>query len=99
MSNERWLITRALGCVGVWCCRQLVREGHTVVGLDLESDQRRAELTMTRDQLAAMEFARGDITDLTALESVLATEQVTRVVHLAAMLIPWRPRTRRAGRW
>lgn len=54
---------------------------------------------MTRDHLAAMEFARGDITDLTALESVLATEQMTHVVHLAAMLIPWRPRTRRAGRW
>ena len=88
MSNERWLITGALGCVGVWCCRQLVREGHTVVGLDLESDRRRAELIMTRDELAGVEFARGDVSDLAALETVLATRQVTHVVHLAAMLIP-----------
>jgi len=46
MSSERWLITGALGCVGAWCCRQLVREGHAVVGLHLESDQRRAQLIM-----------------------------------------------------
>ena len=26
MSEERWLVTGALGCIGTWCCRQLVRE-------------------------------------------------------------------------
>jgi UDP-glucuronate 4-epimerase len=63
ISSERWLITGALGCVGAWCCRQLVREGHTVVGLDLESDRRRAQLIMSGEELAAVEFVRGDITD------------------------------------
>jgi UDP-glucuronate 4-epimerase len=88
MSDERWLITGALGCVGVWCCRQLVREGHTVVGLDLGSDRRRAELVMSADELAAVELVQGDITDLAALESLMAARGVTCVVHLAAMLIP-----------
>jgi len=88
MSNERWLITGALGCVGAWCCRQLVREGHTVVGLDLESDRRRAKLIMSGEELAALEFVRGDITDLSALERLLSSRGVTHVVHLAAMLIP-----------
>jgi UDP-glucuronate 4-epimerase len=88
MSSERWLITGALGCVGGWCCRQLVREGHTVVGLDLESDRQRAELIMSGAELAAVELVRGDITDLPALERLLAGRQVTHVVHLAAMLIP-----------
>jgi UDP-glucuronate 4-epimerase len=88
MSSERWLITGALGCVGVWCCRQLVREGHTVVGFDLGSDRRRAELVMSADELAAVEFVQGDITDLPALERLMATRQATHVVHLAAMLIP-----------
>jgi nucleoside-diphosphate-sugar epimerase len=88
MSSERWLVTGALGCVGAWCCRQLVRDGHTVVGLDLDSDRRRPELIMSREELDGVEFASGDITDLAALDRMLATRQITHVVHLAAMLIP-----------
>ena len=88
MSSERWLITGALGCVGAWCCRQLVREGHAVVGLNLETDPRRAELIMSGEELAAVELVRGDITDLSALELLFANRRVTHVVHLAAMLIP-----------
>ena len=88
VASERWLITGALGCVGAWCCRQLVREGHSVVGLDLGSDQRRVELIMTGDELAAVEFVQGDITDMESLEALMAARQVNRVVHLAAMLIP-----------
>lgn len=88
MSTERWLITGGLGCVGAWCCRQLVREGHTVVGFDLELDRRRAELVMSGEELDAPEFVRGDVTDLAAVERVLAARRVTHVVHLAAMLIP-----------
>jgi nucleoside-diphosphate-sugar epimerase len=88
MSSERWLITGALGCVGVWCCRQLVREGHLVVGFDLGSDRRRAELVLSADELAGVEYVQGDITDLAALERLIAAREVTNVVHLAAMLIP-----------
>jgi nucleoside-diphosphate-sugar epimerase len=88
MSSERWLITGALGCVGAWCCRQLVREGQVVVGLDLGADRRRAELIMSGEEVSAVEFVRGDITDLSALERVFTERQITHVVHLAAMLIP-----------
>jgi nucleoside-diphosphate-sugar epimerase len=35
-----------------------------------------------------VEFVQGDITDLAALEHVMATRQATHVAHLAAMLIP-----------
>src|SRR5947207_6437857 len=88
MSDERWLITGALGCVGAWCCRQLVREGHPVVGFDLGTDRRRPELIMSPDQLAAVNFVQGDITELPALERLLAEQQTTHVIHLAAMLVP-----------
>ncbi len=88
MSSEHWLITGALGCVGAWCCRQLVREGHTVVGVDLGSDRRRLELIMSADELAAVEFVQEDITDLASLERLMAARQTVHVVHLAAMLIP-----------
>jgi len=88
MSDERWLITGALGCIGSWCCRQLVREGHAVTALDLGDDRRRAELIMSEEELASIEGVRCDITDLQALERVLAEHEITHVVHLAAMLVP-----------
>jgi nucleoside-diphosphate-sugar epimerase len=88
MSSERWLITGALGCVGAWCCRLLVREGHTVVGLDLGSDHRRLELIMTASEVAAVEFVEADITDLASLEHLMEAREVGHVVHLAAMLWP-----------
>lgn len=88
MSEERWLVTGALGCIGAWCCRQLVREGHVVVGFDLGEDRHRPELIMTSDELAGIEYRRGDIADLDALEAVLADRDVDHVLHLAAMLVP-----------
>jgi nucleoside-diphosphate-sugar epimerase len=88
VSDERWLITGALGCVGVWCCRRLAREGHAVIAFDRDSDRRRAELVLTAEELAGVEFVAGDITDLAGLERLMADRDVTHVVHLAAMLIP-----------
>ena len=88
MSEERWLVTGALGCIGAWCCRQLVREGHAVVGFDLGEDRHRAGLVMAPDELAAVEYVRGDITDLTTVDRVLGEREISHVVHLAAMLVP-----------
>jgi UDP-glucuronate 4-epimerase len=88
MSEERWLVTGALGCIGTWCCRQLVRKGHAVTGFDLGEDRRRAELVMTPDELAAVLYVRGDITDLCEVERVVADRDIDHVVHLAAMLVP-----------
>jgi nucleoside-diphosphate-sugar epimerase len=88
MSEERWLVTGALGCIGVWCCRQLVREGHSVIGFDVGDDRRRAELVMALDELAAVAYVRGDITELSTLERVIADHDIDHVVHLAAMLVP-----------
>jgi nucleoside-diphosphate-sugar epimerase len=88
MSEERWLITGALGCIGAWTCRQLVREGHAVVGFDLGEDRRRLELVMSAEEVEAVNLVRGDITDPAALEGVLQEQRISHVVHLAAMLVP-----------
>jgi UDP-glucuronate 4-epimerase len=88
MSEERWLVTGALGCIGTWCCRQLVSEGHRAIAYDLGRDWPRAELVMTPGERAEVERVRGDITDLAALERVLGERGITHIVHLAAMLVP-----------
>jgi nucleoside-diphosphate-sugar epimerase len=88
MSDERWLITGALGCIGAWCCRQLVREGQAVVAFDLGDDRRRAELIMSAEEVDAIAYVQGDITDLAAVERVLDEQRISHVIHLAAMLVP-----------
>jgi UDP-glucuronate 4-epimerase len=88
MSDERWMITGALGCIGAWCCRELVREGHVVVGFDLSDDHHRADLIMSPEEFSAVNYVRGDITDLPALERVLDEQRISQVIHLAAMLVP-----------
>ncbi len=88
MPEERWLLTGALGCIGAWCCRQLVREGHAVVAFDLGDQRHRAELVMSPDELRSVNYIRGDVTDLPAVERVLDSERITHVLHLAAMLVP-----------
>jgi len=88
MSEERWLITGALGCIGAWSCRQLVREDHAVIAFDLGEDRRRLELIMSPEELAAVNFIRGDITELEALEGALREQRISHVLHLAAMLLP-----------
>jgi UDP-glucuronate 4-epimerase len=86
---ERWLVTGALGCIGAWTIRTLVRDGEDVVGYDLGEDTHRLQLVMSPDELEAVELAQGDITDLPALERLLDERSITRVVHLAALQVPF----------
>jgi UDP-glucuronate 4-epimerase len=88
-SGERFLVTGALGCIGAWTVRALVREGTPVVGFDLGRDPRRLALIMTPDELAGVRLVQGDITDLAALERVLDEHDITNVIHLAALQVPF----------
>jgi nucleoside-diphosphate-sugar epimerase len=83
-SEERFLVTGALGCIGAWTCAVLAGEGVPVVGFDLGDDRRRLHLAGAGD----VPLVRGDITDRAALERVVEENGITHVVHLAALLIP-----------
>jgi UDP-glucuronate 4-epimerase len=87
--GERFLVTGALGCIGAWTVRELVREGVPVVAFDVGSDPRRLALIMTPEELAQVTFVAGDITDLGSLEGALADHGITNVVHLAALQVPF----------
>jgi UDP-glucuronate 4-epimerase len=89
MSTDRFLITGALGCIGAWTVRNLVREGGAPVVFDLASDPRRLRLIMSPDELAQVTFVAGDITDLAALEQALDQHAITHIIHLAALQVPF----------
>ena len=86
---ERWLVTGALGCIGAWTIKTLLDDGEEVVGYDLGDDPRRLSLIMPPEALARVRLEQGDITDLPALERILDEHEITRVVHLAAMQVPF----------
>ena len=50
---------------------------------------RRLRLIMTPDELAAVTFVTGDITDLASVEAVLDGHGITNVIHLAALQVPF----------
>jgi nucleoside-diphosphate-sugar epimerase len=85
---ERVLVTGALGCLGAWVARAALEDGADVVGFDLGDDRSRLELVLGEDA-DRVALVRGDITDLDALERALDDHEVTRVVHLAALQVPF----------
>ena len=88
-ASERFLVTGALGCIGAWTVRALVKEGVPVVAFDLGNDPRRLRQVMTPDELSRVSFVPGDITDLEGLNATLDRYDITNVIHLAALQVPF----------
>ena len=82
------LVTGALGCIGSWVVRNLVRQGMPVTAYDLDDNPHRMKLIMTADELARVTFARGDITDIESLLTLVSDSGVTDIIHLAALQVP-----------
>jgi UDP-glucuronate 4-epimerase len=89
MSARPTLVTGAGGCIGAWIVRQLVAEGERVVAFDLRADTRRLALLLDEEELRAVTWVSGDITDLPSLERVLDEQAIGSVIHLAALQAPF----------
>jgi nucleoside-diphosphate-sugar epimerase len=87
VTEPRFLVTGAHGCVGAWVVHELAAEGRYVVTFDLSTEPRRLRLLLG-DAAAAVPHVVGDITDLAALEHALDEHRVTHVIHLAALQVP-----------
>lgn len=90
MAEPRtFLITGALGAIGVWTARSLLDRGHRVVTFDLGGDGHRLPLALDPGQLDGLTQVQGDVTDLPAIERVLEEHEITGVIHLAALQVPF----------
>lgn len=86
--RRKVLVTGALGCLGAWVVRTLVRQDTPVVALDLADNPHRLELIMTERECQAVKRVSGDITELGPMLKLMASEKVTHVLHLAALQVP-----------
>jgi nucleoside-diphosphate-sugar epimerase len=86
---ERYLVTGALGALGAWTIRHLLDQGASVVAHDIAKSQDRLRLFIDDEDLARVVFVSGDVADVGALERVVAEQGVTRIVHMAALQVPF----------
>jgi nucleoside-diphosphate-sugar epimerase len=87
--DETWLVTGALGCIGSWTLRELVRQDASVVAFDRASEAIRPRLLLTDQELARVTFVQGDITDTDLVTATVARHGITHIVHLAALQVPF----------
>ncbi len=89
MANETYLVTGAMGCIGSWVLRHLTDHGAKIVATDLQDDPVRARLLLSDAEIAAITWDHLDVTDTKAASSIVAKHQVTHIIHLAGLQIPF----------
>jgi UDP-glucuronate 4-epimerase len=85
---ERFLVTGALGCIGAWTVKLLADAGTDVVATDLAGDAARWRLLDPALE-ARVPLVRCDVTDGAQVVRVTAEHEVTHLVHLAALQVPF----------
>jgi UDP-glucuronate 4-epimerase len=90
MTEQHFLVTGALGCIGAWVVRNLVQAGVKTTIYDLGSDLQRLRLIMNDEEMAKITFAEsGDITNLENLKRTVVESQISHIIHLAALQLPF----------
>ncbi len=86
---ETFLVTGSMGCIGAWTVAHLLRQGHIVVSFDISERRDRLNLLLNREQQEAISFVKGDLTDYEQVKTAIEVHGVTRIIHLAALQVPF----------
>jgi nucleoside-diphosphate-sugar epimerase len=87
--SEKFFVTGATGCIGGWVVRNLVESGCDVYALARGGNLDRLKLIMTTDEIANVRVIQGDINDARLLQECIAKHGIERIIHLAAMQLPF----------
>ncbi len=86
---DTYLVTGGMGCIGAWALTHLQRSGKRAVNFDLSDDRHRPDWLMSADEQADITFVRGDLRDTEAVKAVFAEHDISHVIHLAALQVPF----------
>ena len=84
-----YLVTGGMGCIGAWALAHLQRSGARAVNFDLSDDRHRLNWLMSAEEQADITFVPGDLRDTEAVKAVFAEQDITHVIHLAALQVPF----------
>ena len=89
MTNQVFMLTGSMGCIGAWAMRVLMDEGTQIIATDLATDPVRPRLLLSDAELARVTFVKLDVTDLNAVRGVVEQHGVTHIIHLAGLQVPF----------
>jgi UDP-glucuronate 4-epimerase len=83
------LVTGAAGFIGAHCVLRLMRDGHSVVGLDnfnsyYDPQLKHDRVQWVREQVGDFQLATVDLADAAAVDALFVHERPQVVIHLAA---------------
>lgn len=84
-----YLVTGGLGCIGVWTLYHLVKRGEEAVCFDIGDDRQRLDKLLSAEEQAKIRFVKGDLTADEQVQAVFSDHDISRVIHLAALQIPF----------
>lgn len=87
LKNKSVLVTGAAGCIGAWTVKKLTEQGAKPIVFDLTDNRSRLALVM--DDAAKVVWEIGDITDYERLCGVIEKHNVSAIIHLAALQVPF----------
>ena len=82
------LVTGAGGCIGAWVVAILARSGVNVIASDLSSNKSRAALILG-DTVNGLIWEHCDVTDFSALKALAIKHDVSAIIHLAGLQVPF----------
>ena len=84
-----YLVTGGLGCLGAWTLYHLVKRGDSAICFDIGDDRQRLDKLLSPDEQRQIRFVQGDLTDAAQVDAPFAANDVRRVIHLAALQVPF----------
>ncbi len=83
------LVTGAGGCIGAWIVKQLLERAIDVVTYDADPEPVRLRRIADPRLLRNLQLTSGRIEDTEAIRNLVRDEQITHIIHLAAVLMPF----------
>jgi len=87
--NGPVLVTGAGGCIGAWVVAILNASGVPVVATDLSDNRHRLTVVMGPDAANQIKWESCDVTDYQAVFELAKKQQITAIIHLAGLQVPF----------